>query len=124
MGAFKMAALDRLWMLASAFALIAICFAVFWVGELYHVSPAWYFMGVMALGFIATAGWDLRSKFKSPAFILFFLAWLAIHLVVVALAIGYLAWLYWIPVVLFEMWVGYTVAVMLFGLPPHRIRQK
>jgi hypothetical protein len=94
----------------------------FWISEEHHVNPAWLLSAWAAVGFLASVGRDYRTKLNSLAFALFFLAWLAVHILVYLLVLAYLGFLYYVPVVVLELWVGYTLAIWLFGPPPRPTR--
>ena len=51
-------------------------------------------------------------------FILFFGGWLCVHVLLMLLAMSFLVAPLWIPVIAFELLIGYALAFRLFGLPP------
>ena len=97
--------------------LVALLLGSFWIGDTYHLGFVPIFIGWMALTFIATVGWDLRSNFKRLSFTVFFLAWLGIHTLVIVVVVGTTRWFYWLPLLMLELWVGYALAIWLFGSP-------
>jgi hypothetical protein len=105
-------------LIAVALATVVSLVGSFWLGELWHIAFVPIFLSWMSVIFLATVGWDLRSKFRSPAFVVFFVAWLVMHLAVLTFVIGRLVWFYLLPALCIELWVGYTLAFHMFGLPP------
>jgi len=116
----KNAALSALLLVAGAIMVAAIGVASFLMADYYRVSPLWVFLGWFSLLFIAAVGKDFRDRFRSPAFVGFFLAWLVVHLLVTIISVARLPWVYWLPAVFLELWIGYAVAFRLFGLPPNQ----
>ncbi|MDP9263212.1 MAG: hypothetical protein M3O85_02705 [Acidobacteriota bacterium] len=112
-------ALSGFLVLTAATLLAALGVASFLMADYYHVSPLWAFLGWLSLLFVVTVGKDLRSRFRSPAFVGFFLIWLTLHLLLTIFVVAYLHWIYWLPVTFLELWIGYTIAFWLFGLPPN-----
>lgn len=82
------------------------------------MNEAWVFGAWAAVLFFLIVAWGYRRKFREPAFIVFFLAWLLLHVAVYVLVLGYLGFLYYIPIMVLELWLGYTVAIWQFGPPP------
>jgi hypothetical protein len=92
---------------------------LFWVADELRLGTYSAFGAFVGLVFLWAVGRGYRSKFGDPAFIAFFIAWLAVHVTVFLLVLKYLGFLYYYPVVLLEAWVGYTLAIQRFG-PPTR----
>ena len=113
-------ALDRFFLLIAAVAVAALGVAAFWIADDYHVNPAWLFAAGTGLVFFLVVGWGYRSKFRSLNFVMFFLAWMFVHVVVFLLVLGWLGFLYYLPFLIVELWIGYSVAIWLFGPPPSR----
>ena len=65
-------------------------------------------------------GWGYRRKFRDPVFISFFVAWTLIHVLVFLLVLAYLGFLWYLPIMVLELWVGYTIAIWQFGPPPDK----
>ncbi len=91
--------------------------AAFWVADEHHVNPGWLFAVGSAILFFVVVGRGYRRKFRDPAFVSFFLAWLFLHVVIYLLVLGYLGFLYYIPIGVLELWIGYTIAIWQFGPP-------
>ena len=109
--------LDGFFLLAASLFLVAAIPAAFGVGDKFYLSPAWVFGTGAAVLFFVVVGWPYRSKLQSAAFASFFLTWMALHVVVYLFILGYLGFLYYIPAVLVELWIGYTIAIQRFGPP-------
>lgn len=104
---------------ASVFVAAAVATA-FWVADVYHVNPGWLCAAGAAVLFFVAVGWGYRRKFRNPEFVSFFLAWLVLHVALYLLVLGYLGFIYYIPIVVLELWIGYTIAIWRFGPPPDR----
>ncbi len=104
---------DRLLLGGVSLALAILLVAAFWYG----ISPAWVFAIGSGAIFVPVVGWGYRNKFNSPAVVLFFLVWLVIHVAVLLIVLAYLGFFYYIPVVILELWTGYTIAIWRFGPP-------
>jgi len=91
--------------------------SVFWVADEHHVNPGWLFAIGSAILFSVVVGRGYRRKFRDPTFVSFFLAWLFLHVVIYLLVLGYLGFLYYIPIAVLELWIGYTIAIWQFGPP-------
>jgi Na+-transporting NADH:ubiquinone oxidoreductase subunit NqrE len=111
---------DRLSLPCTAIAVAVLGVAAFWTADSYGFSPAWVFAVGSGLAFFLTVGWGYRSKLRSPSFVTFFLAWMFVHVAVFLLVLGWQGFLYYLPLVIVELWIGYTVAIWLFGPPPSR----
>jgi len=108
---------DYLALLGSAFLLIALGAGSFLLADKYHVYVLWIFLGWMSLLFFVVVGRTFRGQFKSTSFVLFFLSWTFLHLLIYTLFLLYSSWFYWLLILPIELWVGYTAAYGLFGLP-------
>jgi len=112
--------LDRLALLGSSLLLIAVGGGVFLWADKHHVNDAWVFGSWVSLIFVGIVAWPFRSKFRSPNFVAFCVSWLLLHVAIFLLVISYFGLLYYIPIVVLELWIGYTVAIWQFGPPPDR----
>jgi len=113
-------ALNFILLVCSALLLAALLTGAFVIADSYHVSILWVFAAWASVLFLVVVGWRYRSKFTSPAFAAFFLAWTLVHALLYAWVLSYLGFLYYIPLSSLELWIGYTVAIWLFGPPPHK----
>ena len=92
----------------------------FWFADDHGIDRAWiYGAGAAAIFFVAV-GRGYRSLFRSPEFVIFFTIWTVVHVIVFLLVLAYLGFLYYVPIMLLELWVGYTIAILRFGPPPDR----
>jgi hypothetical protein len=113
-------ALDRLLLLAFAIVIAVLGVAAFWIADDHHVNPGWVIAAGAGVVFVLVVGWGYRSKFRSPGLIAFFTAWLFVHVGILLLVLGWLGILYYLPFLVAELWVGYMIAIWLFGPPPSR----
>ena len=113
-------ALDLILLIGASLLVAAASRAAFWLAAERHISPAWLFAGGAALIFILVVGWGYRRKFRDPAFISFFLAWMLVHVLMFLLVLAYLGFLWYLPIMVLELWVGYTIAIWQFGPPPDK----
>ena len=112
--------IDRLALLGAALLLIVVGSGAFLLAQKYNVGEAWVFGAWAALFFFLIAGWGYRSKFRNPAFVSFFLAWTLVHVLVYLLVLAYLGFLWYLPIVVLELWIGYAIAIWQFGPPPDK----
>ena len=107
-------------LLGTSLLVAVVATAAFWLAGEHRVNPAWLFAAGVAILFLAVVGWGYRRKFRDPVFVSFFLAWLLLHVTIYLLVLSYLGLLYYIPIVVLELWIGYTIAIWQFGPPPDR----
>jgi hypothetical protein len=88
------------------------------LGEIYHINSAWIFFAWNSIFLIPIVGRDFRSHRKRPAFIAFFGAWMVLHGAFMVLLTARVPILYWAPFIVSELFVGYFVAYLLFGVLP------
>ncbi len=112
--------LDLFLLLGASLCVAVVGTAAFWMAHEYHVDPAWLFGAGAAILFFVVVGWGYRSKFRDPAFVSFFLAWTLIHVLLYLLVLAYLGFLWYIPIAVLELWIGYTIAIWQFGPPPDK----
>lgn len=116
--------LDFLLALGAGLLLATIGVGSFWLADKLKFNIDWIFWGWVSLGFIASVGWSLRNLFRSASFIAFFSLWLVLHIVLSIFVLAYLSWLYWLPSIALELWIGYALAYWLFGAPPKSSKQR
>ncbi|MBI3404725.1 MAG: hypothetical protein HY046_04640 [Acidobacteria bacterium] len=109
---------DSLLLLGAGLFVAVVPTAAFWLADVYHVSEVWLFALVGAAGFFVAVGWGYRSKFRSPAVVVFLAVWMLLHVAIYLLVLSYLGFLYYLPIMVLELWVGYAVAIWRFGPPP------
>jgi phosphotransferase system glucose/maltose/N-acetylglucosamine-specific IIC component len=112
--------IDRLALLGAALLLIAVGGSAFLLAGKYRVSEAWVFGAWAAAFFFLIVGWGYRRKFREPAFVSFFVAWTLLHVLVYLLVLAYLGLLWYVPIMVLELWVGYSTAIWQFGPPPDK----
>jgi hypothetical protein len=112
--------LDRFALVGLSLLSIAAGTGVFLWADEHHISDASVYGAWASVIFLGIVGWPFRSKLKSPRFLAFLLVWLLIHVFIFLLVVSYLGFLYYIPAVLLELWVGYTLAILQFGPPQGR----
>jgi hypothetical protein len=113
-------ALDCFYLVGASLCVAAAIPAAFAVAHRYNIGPAWVFGVVAAVPFFVVVGSGYRSKFRSPAFVVFFTVWMIAHVAVYLWVLAYLGLLYYIPICVLEMWIGSMVAIWRFGPPPDR----
>jgi hypothetical protein len=113
-------ALDQFLLLSASLFVVVGLTAAFWIADKYHLSHAWiYAIGSGAI-FVAAVGWGYRRYFRSWRFSAFFIAWMLLHAAISFLVSIYLGFVYYVPIVIVELWIGYTIAVWQFGPPPDK----
>ena len=111
-------AVDLLLLAMAALIVAAVLTAAFWLAEARHINPGWLFAGGAGLIFFFVVGWGYRRKLRDPDFAFFFGAWTLVHVLVYLGVLAFWGFLYYIPAVIVELWVGYTIAIWKFGPPP------
>jgi hypothetical protein len=113
-------ALALLFLVGAGLIVAAAFTAAFWMADEHHISSGWLFAAGAALIFFLVVGWGYRRKFRDPVFVSFFLAWTFIHLLVFLLVLAYLGFIWYLPIMVLELWIGYTIAIWQFGPPPDK----
>jgi hypothetical protein len=113
-------ALDLFLLLVASLCVAAAIPTAFFVTKKHHINPEWMFGAFAAVLFFPVVGWGYRSKFRSAAFLAFFLSWTLVHAAVFVLVLDYLGLVYYAPIVVVELWIGYIIAIWQFWPPPDR----
>jgi len=111
-------ALDFVLLVGAGLLVAAGSAGAFWVADERHINPAWLFAAGAALIFFLVVGWGYRRRFRDPAFTAFFVGWTLVHVLVYLLVLAFLGFLWYMPIVVLELWIGYTIAIRRFGPPP------
>jgi hypothetical protein len=90
-------ALDFFLLLVASLCAAAAIPAAFFAAKKHHINPEWMFGAFAAVLFFPVVGWGYRSKFRSAAFLAFFLSWTLVHTTVFVLVLDYLGFLYYPP---------------------------
>jgi len=111
---------DMLLLLGTALLVAGLSTGAALVSEAYHVSPAWLLAFWAGVGFLMVIGktYGVRDL-KSPRFAAFSASWLVIHVCVFLLVLSYLGFLYYLPFLAAELFLGFMAAIWLFGPPAH-----
>ena len=111
---------DKVALVASALLVCVVGVGAFWIATDYHVDSRGVFFVLNAVGFIVVVGRKFPDHWKAPSFVLFFIAWLVFHgLIAIQLAAS-VPILYWLPIFGVELFIGFLVAYMIFGVPANR----
>jgi hypothetical protein len=105
----------------AAIGVIVVLLSLFAFADLLHLNPKWISMLATTVAFFAAIGWDYRKQFRSPSFVLFFVAWVSIHLVIFVTVLGSMGWVYWFAALFVELFLFYATLHWCFKLepPPH-----
>jgi hypothetical protein len=110
--------IDMLLLLGTALLVAALSTGAALISEAYHVSPAWLLSFWAGVGFLGIIGKTFGTrKLKSPTFAAFSAAWLVIHVCVFLFVLDYLGFLYYLPFLAAELFLGFITAIWLFGPP-------
>ena len=110
-------ALDLVLLLSAGVAVAGIGTAVFWIADSYH-GTLWVMAACIAIGFFAIIGKSYGiGKLKSAPFAAFSAAWLLVHVCVFLVVLAYLGFLYYLPFLIAELFLGFMAAIWLFGPP-------
>ena len=114
---------DGLKLLASALLVAIIGVSSDLVAIYYHVSVLTMFLAWMGVGFIAKIAVDFRGLLKRPSFLSFIVAWLSVHLLVLAASWLYLGLAGWVAAMFVELALGYWLAHRIFKVYPVDVEQ-
>jgi hypothetical protein len=110
--------IDLLLLVGTAFLVAALSTGAVLISEAYHVSPAWLLSFWAGVGFLGIIGKIYGArKLKSPRFAAFSAAWLVIHVCIFLFVLDYLGFLYYLPFLVAELFLGFMTAIWLFGPP-------
>jgi hypothetical protein len=109
---------DTLWLLGAALLVAVLSTGTALVSEAYHLSPAWLLSFWAGIGFLMII-WKTYgfNKLRSPNFATFAAAGLLVHVCVFLLVLLYLSFLYYLPFLVAELFLGFMTAIWLFGPP-------
>lgn len=112
---------DKLLLVGTAVLVAGLSLVAGLICEEHHISPAWLLSFWAGVGFlIAIAKTYGLRKFRSPSFAAFSVSWLLAHVGVYLAVLAYLGFLYYFPFLVAELWIGYMIAIVLFGPPDRR----
>src|SRR5262249_42502357 len=109
---------DRIRLVGVALLVCMIGTASFLVGIIYHLNPAWIFVGWNSIGIAALFIDDFRTHLKKPAFVTFLVAWAVIHGLFVVTLMRWLSIPAMLPFLAIELTVGYFLADVMFDIRP------
>jgi hypothetical protein len=112
-------ALDIVMLIGASLLVATVLTAAFWLADK-HINPAWLFAEGAALIFSPVVDCAYRSKLPDPASVSFFLGGTLGHVLVFLLVLAYLGFLWYLPIVVLELWVGCTITIWRFGPPPDK----
>ena len=110
--------LDKALLLTLALLTCALLIVGLWLADRHQVNSIWILLVWNSIGLIAAVGWGFRKHWKKPSFILFFLAWMAGHAVLITFLMGWVSLPYWLLAIGVEFFIGYLVANLFFGFRP------
>lgn len=110
-------ALDLLLLIGAGVVVAAVGTAAFWIADNHHAAVG-LLAACVAIGFFIIIGKTYGvGKLKSLPFAAFSMVWLLVHVCVFLLVFGYLGFLYYLPILVAELFVGFMAAIWLFGPP-------
>ncbi|MGA7646750.1 MAG: hypothetical protein WBW01_09585 [Terriglobales bacterium] len=110
-------ALDLLFLIGAGVVVAVVGTAAFWIADTHHATVG-MLAACIAIGFFTIIGktYGVR-KLRSLPFAAFSMVWLLIHVCIFLLVMGYLGFLYYLPFLVAELFVGFMAAIWLFGPP-------
>lgn len=83
-----------------------------------NISPAWLLSFWAGIGFLGVIGktYGIR-ELRSLRFAAFSAVWLVVHICVFLFVSAYLGFLYYLPFLVAELFLGFMMAIRLFGPP-------
>jgi FtsH-binding integral membrane protein len=100
---------DRLWLLGAGVLVCVVGGAVFLLGEMYHVNPAWLFFGWNSIFLYFVVAPDFRSHLGSRRFLACLLGWMILHGFFVLFLMRRVSIAFWLPLMAVELAIGYVV---------------
>jgi hypothetical protein len=100
-------------LVGSALLVCVLMGGAFLLADIYQVNPLWVFVSLLSVLVVATAREAYRKEFRSVRFVAFVCGWVVVNAVVFILILGFLGWLWLIPVLLFEQFLFYMTAYWL-----------
>jgi hypothetical protein len=116
--------LDLLLLIGAGIAVAGVGTVAFWIADDHHAT-VWLLAACAALAFFVIIGKSYGlGKLKSLPFAAFSAFWLLVHVCVFLLVLGYWGFLYYLPFLVAELFLGFMAAIWLFGppakLPAHK----
>ena len=110
--------LDKLLLIATALLVTVVGCAAFWFADVYHVKPVWVFLAINSIfmGFLLIK--DFRTNLKQKRFVLFLLAWAAVHGALIIGLMRYVPFGAWYLFIVVEGTVGVLLANYWFQARP------
>jgi hypothetical protein len=108
---------DTVFLIAASLTVFVMSVAAYAVAGRYRVGPQWIFFGLNVIGFAAIVGRRFTPHWTNPKFIVFLLLWAALHAGLMITVGDAMEAIYWLPIFAGELFVGYFVAYLIFGLP-------
>jgi|SRR6188768_3717902 len=109
---------DRALLIGIGLLVCVVGVGAFWIGDIYHINPAWIFFGWNSIFAIPVLWKPFRRYMKRPGFLVFFLLWLVIHGAILATMTFWLPVVFWALIILPELTAGFLVADRIFGYSP------
>jgi hypothetical protein len=111
-------AMDILLLIGAALLVAGLSTGAALISLAYNVSPAWLLSFWAGIGFLGIVGKTYGvQKLRSARFAVFSAAWLAIHICVFLIVLTYLGFLYYLPFLVAELFLGFMTAIWMFGPP-------
>ena len=109
--------LDLLLLMGTGIVVAGVGTVGFWIAD-DHNATVWVLAGCAAFAFFAIIAKSYGlGKLKSLPFAVFSAVWLLVHVCVFLLVLGYLGFLYYLPFLVAELFLGFMSAIWLFGPP-------
>jgi hypothetical protein len=103
-------------LLGAALLICVVGGAAFWFADVYHVNPAWVFLGWNSVLMVPLFLRHFRGQLKRASFIAFLAGWAIVHGLLVLALMLWVPLLYGIPILVLELFAGYIAARLLFGV--------
>ena len=114
----KSGSLDKVFLIGSALLVCIFACGAFWIAEVYQINPMWVFFLWNSLGMVLVLKKDFRGQFRKPAFVAFLAVWAVIHGCLVVVLMRRTPVFVWFLAISFELYVGYLLAELMFGIQP------
>ena|SRR5579863_2851094 len=108
---------DTTFLIAASLVVCVMSVASYAVAGKYRVGPQWVFFGLNVIGFAAIVGRRFTPHWSNPRFVVFLLLWATLHAGLMITVGNAMEAIYWLPIFAGELFAGYLLAYIIFGLP-------
>jgi hypothetical protein len=109
---------DTLLLIVSAALICVFGVGSFLLADDYHVDSIWVFFAWSSILMVPLFIRDFRDHLSRTSFVVFLVMWTLLHGITVICLMRWVPLLYWLPLLLLELVIGYSVSYWVFGVQP------